>query len=78
MRADSEESSTETGSLLKNGLPGDLTGRGSKHCHKMAAGGNKELGEFLKKKREAFLINKPAHFSRSHVKAFLIDSTTAS
>ncbi len=52
MRADSEESSRETGSLLRNGFPGALRGMGSKRCHKMAAGGNKELGEFFTKKKQ--------------------------
>lgn len=49
MRADSVESSTETGFPLRNGFPGDLAGMDSKRCHKMAVGGNKELGEFFKK-----------------------------
>lgn len=39
MRADSVESSVETGSLLRNEFPGDLTGTGSKRCHKMASCG---------------------------------------
>lgn len=37
MKADSAESSEEMGSLLRNEFPGDLTGRGSKRCHKMAS-----------------------------------------
>ncbi len=69
-RADSEESSTETGSLPRNGFPGDLRGTGSKRCHKMAAGENKELGEFLQIITEVYSINKPGHFLRSRLKTY--------